>query len=193
MSIANVTGYSVITGLCYALEPLMSQALGAGQFHEVGIQLQRGVTILLACTLPICAMWCFMEPILILLGQDPAVAHMAGLYIVHLVPDAFIICFVMPLRIYLTSQVRKERLCKLSKQRSSLSRGRWGIGLPSGGQKAPYGANFVCQRPMSSGLWAFRELIHQIARVYIDFDALCKELLQWSLIWISSFASDRTA
>jgi hypothetical protein len=105
VSIANVTGYSVITGLCYALEPLMSQAYGAQQFHEVGYQLQRGMTILLFCTLPIVAMWCYMEPILILLGQDHAVAKMAGVYIVHLIPDACIICLVMPLRIYLTAQV----------------------------------------------------------------------------------------
>lgn len=77
---ANITGYSVISGLAMGMEPICGQAYGAKQRSLMCLTLQRTVLFLLSATVPIAFMWINMEKILIRCGQDEAVARMAGIY-----------------------------------------------------------------------------------------------------------------
>eukprot|EP01051_Picozoa_sp_SAG22_P003392 SAG22_NODE_164_length_16817_cov_61.573573_11_plen_184_part_00 len=52
---ANISGTSIVMGGMTALDSLASQAFGAGEFHTVGILLQRCAAIITLLTVPICA------------------------------------------------------------------------------------------------------------------------------------------
>ncbi|KAH9296801.1 hypothetical protein KI387_028483, partial [Taxus chinensis] len=101
---ANITGYSVISGLAMGMEPICGQAYGAKRWGLLGLTLQRMVLILLTAVLPILLLWLNMEKILLLCGQDEAVTKMAGRYILFKIPDLFVQAILHPLRIYLRAQ-----------------------------------------------------------------------------------------
>lgn len=101
---ANITGYSVISGLAMGMEPICGQAYGAQQRSLMCLTLQRTVLFLLSATVPIAFMWINMEKILIWCGQDEAVARMAGIYILFSLPDLLAQAFLHPLRIFLRTQ-----------------------------------------------------------------------------------------
>eukprot|EP00850_Spirogloea_muscicola_P024865 SM001662S02987 [mRNA] locus=s1662:15:1897:- [translate_table: standard] len=68
------------TGLASGLETLCGQAFGAGRPARLGVYLQRSLVVSLAATLPMAALWLSAGPVLAGLGQDPAIAGLAGLY-----------------------------------------------------------------------------------------------------------------
>ncbi|KAI9187866.1 ethionine resistance protein [Blastocladiella emersonii ATCC 22665] len=86
----NVLGYSFTLGLTTALDTLASQAMtGASNPRQAGVFLQRAILINLAMTLPIAVLWLFAEPLLLLVGQEPDLCHLAGSYIRYLLPSLF--------------------------------------------------------------------------------------------------------
>ncbi|CAN1289733.1 Protein DETOXIFICATION 48 [Linum perenne] len=54
---ANITGYSVISGLAMGMEPICGQAYGAKQMKLLGLTLQRTVLLLLTASIPISIIW----------------------------------------------------------------------------------------------------------------------------------------
>lgn len=104
LGFANITGYSVISGLAMGMEPICGQAFGAKRWSLLGLTLQRTILILLSAAIPIGAMWWNMEPILQWCGQDKGITRMAGTYIVFSLPDLVTQAFLNPLRIYLRAQ-----------------------------------------------------------------------------------------
>ncbi|CAI0464183.1 unnamed protein product [Linum tenue] len=62
---ANITGYSVISGLAMGMEPICGQAYGAKQMKLLGLTLHRTVLLLLTASLPISLAWLHIEPILV--------------------------------------------------------------------------------------------------------------------------------
>lgn len=72
-----------------ALETLCGQAYGAGQYHMLGVYLQRSWIILLCCSICLLPMFLFTTPILRLLGQDTEIAQVAGEISLWLVPVLF--------------------------------------------------------------------------------------------------------
>ncbi|KAL6641035.1 hypothetical protein ACP70R_019216 [Stipagrostis hirtigluma subsp. patula] len=86
-SVANVTGFSVITGMATALDTLCGQAFGARQHHLLGVYKQRAMVVLGLACVPIACAWAFAGRLLVLLGQDPAIAAEAGAYARWLVPS----------------------------------------------------------------------------------------------------------
>ncbi|KAL3505005.1 hypothetical protein ACH5RR_034846 [Cinchona calisaya] len=101
---ANITGYSVISGLAMGMEPICGQAYGAKQMKLLGITLQRTVLLLLSTSIPISFMWFNMKRILLWCGQDEEISSMSHTFIVFAIPDLFFLSLLHPLRIYLRTQ-----------------------------------------------------------------------------------------
>jgi len=101
---ANITGYSILSGLAVGMEPICGQAFGAKRFTLLGLCLQRTILLLLFTSLPISLLWLNMKKILLLCGQDMAIATQAQAYLVYSIPDLIAQSFLHPLRIYLRSQ-----------------------------------------------------------------------------------------
>ncbi|KAK9678549.1 hypothetical protein RND81_11G218700 [Saponaria officinalis] len=104
ISFANITGYSVLSGLAMGMDAISSQAFGAKQWTLMGQTLQRTIIILLLCCLPISVLWLNIKPIFILVGQDPSICTVAETYITYCLPDLVLMSLTSPLKIYLRSQ-----------------------------------------------------------------------------------------
>ncbi|KAJ4837870.1 Protein DETOXIFICATION 48 [Turnera subulata] len=101
---ANITGYSVISGLAMGMEPICGQAYGAKQMKLLGLTLQRTVLLLLSTSVPISFMWLNMKRILLSCGQDQEISSVAQTFILFSIPDLFFLSLLHPLRIYLRTQ-----------------------------------------------------------------------------------------
>ncbi|GMI68836.1 BUSH-AND-CHLOROTIC-DWARF 1, ZRIZI, Arabidopsis abnormal shoot4 [Hibiscus trionum] len=104
IGIANITGYSVISGLAMGMEAISSQACGAKQWPLMGQTLQRTVAILILACLPISVLWLNIEPILLFCAQDPVISSVASTYLALSLPDLLFQCLINPLKIYLRTQ-----------------------------------------------------------------------------------------
>lgn len=100
----NITGYSVLFGLATGLEPLCSQSFGSRNWDLISLSLQRTFLVLLLAALPISFLWINLGPILISLGQDPAITSAAASYCLWSLPDLLTNAFLQPLRVFLRSQ-----------------------------------------------------------------------------------------
>ncbi|XP_040995688.1 protein DETOXIFICATION 48-like [Juglans microcarpa x Juglans regia] len=101
---ANITGYSVISGLAMGMEPICGQAYGAKQWKLLGLTSQRTVLLLLSTSIPISFMWLNMKRILLWCGQDEEISSVAHSFILFSIPDLFFLSLLHPLRIYLRTQ-----------------------------------------------------------------------------------------
>ncbi|KAI4383091.1 hypothetical protein MLD38_008969 [Melastoma candidum] len=104
LGFANITGYSVLSGLSAGMEPICGQAFGARRYKLLGLCLQRMVMLLLLVSLPISLMWLNVEKILVICGQDESIAAEAQSFLLHSVPDLIALSFLHPFRIYLRTQ-----------------------------------------------------------------------------------------
>ncbi|KMZ69234.1 MATE efflux family protein, expressed [Zostera marina] len=101
---ANITGYSILSGLAMGMEPICGQAFGAKRTDLVGLTLQRTILLLLSASIPIAALWANMRKILLLCGQDQSISLSAHYYILCSLPDLLLQSLLHPLRIYLRTQ-----------------------------------------------------------------------------------------
>ncbi|KAI9076933.1 hypothetical protein K1719_041095 [Acacia pycnantha] len=101
---ANITGYSVLSGLTMGMEPICGQAFGAKRFKLLGLAMQRTVILLLSTSIAIAFLWFNMKKILMLCGQEEDIAAEAQSYILYSLPDLVAQSLLHPLRIYLRSQ-----------------------------------------------------------------------------------------
>lgn len=101
---ANITGYSVLSGLAMGMEPICGQAFGAKRFMLLGLTMQRMVLILILTSILIASLWLNMNKILLLFGQKEDISKEAQLYILYSLPDLAAQSLLHPLRIYLRSQ-----------------------------------------------------------------------------------------
>ncbi|KAF8412325.1 hypothetical protein HHK36_000286 [Tetracentron sinense] len=101
---ANITGYSILSGLAMGMEPICGQAFGAKRHNLLGLSLQRTVLLLLFTSIPIAFFWLNMKKILLLCGQDDDIATEAQSYILYSLPDLLAQSLLHPLRIYLRTQ-----------------------------------------------------------------------------------------
>lgn len=104
MGFANITGYSVLSGLATGMDPICTQSHGAGRPHLLATALRRTVLLLLSASVPIALLWLSMRRILVFCGQDPAIAAAAHSFILFSLPDLLLLSLLHPLRIYLRSQ-----------------------------------------------------------------------------------------
>ncbi|XP_062120524.1 protein DETOXIFICATION 49-like [Humulus lupulus] len=101
---ANITGYSILSGLAMGMEPICGQAFGAKKNTLLGLCLQRTILLLMLTSIPISLLWLNMKKILLLCGQDEAIAMEAQSYLLYSLPDLLAQSLLHPLRIYLRTQ-----------------------------------------------------------------------------------------
>jgi MATE family multidrug resistance protein len=87
------TWLSLGLGLVMGIDPLISQAHGRGDGPSTALALQRGVVLALAISVPICACLAFTRQGLSWLGQEPAIAELAGRYNLYKLPT--VPCFLV--------------------------------------------------------------------------------------------------
>ena len=104
IAFANITGYSVLSGLALGMEPLCSQAFGAQRPKLLSLTLHRSVIFLLVSSIPISLLWLNMSKILLYLNQDQDITRIAQTYLVFSLPDLLTNSFIHPIRIYLRAQ-----------------------------------------------------------------------------------------
>ncbi|KAI8814609.1 mate-domain-containing protein [Cladochytrium replicatum] len=77
----NVTGYSVGIGMASALDTLCAQAFtGSSDPTAAGKHLQRGIVVMFFLSFPIAWLWWNTEWLLLLVGQEPELAQIAGIF-----------------------------------------------------------------------------------------------------------------
>ncbi|NP_001337655.1 putative MATE efflux family protein [Zea mays] len=112
ISIANtvVVGFNfgLMLGMASALETLCGQAFGAKKFHMMGVYMQRSWIVLFMCAVLLLPMYFFAEDVLLLTGQPPELAAMAGKVCVWFIPLHFSFAFLFPLQRFLQCQMRNS-------------------------------------------------------------------------------------
>ncbi|CAE5957536.1 unnamed protein product [Arabidopsis arenosa] len=104
ISFCNVTGFSFIMGLSSALDTLSGQAYGAKLYRKLGVQTYTAMFCLTLVCLPISLLWFNMGKLLVILGQDPSIAHEAGRFAAWLIPGLFAYAVLQPLIRYFKNQ-----------------------------------------------------------------------------------------
>lgn len=104
ISIANISGYSVISGLAAGMEGISSQAFGAHCWPLLSQTLQRTITILTITCIPISLLWLNSEAFFVFWGQSPAVSSVATTYLSFSIPTLLFQSLINPLKIYLRTQ-----------------------------------------------------------------------------------------
>ncbi|KAK7252654.1 hypothetical protein RIF29_36756 [Crotalaria pallida] len=101
---ANVTGFSVMNGLCGAMESICGQAHGAKNCKLLHKTLLMTILLLLLVTIPITFLWLHVDKILICFGQQEDISTTAKIYVFYLIPDLIVTSLFCPLKAYLSSQ-----------------------------------------------------------------------------------------
>ncbi|XP_023552698.1 protein DETOXIFICATION 27-like [Cucurbita pepo subsp. pepo] len=118
MSIANnvIVGFDfgLLLGMASALETLCGQAYGAKKFHMLGIYMQRSWIVLFICSVLILPIYLFATPALLLLGQPPDLAELAGKVAALLVPLHFSFAIQFPVQRFLQSQLKTAVIAYVS-------------------------------------------------------------------------------
>jgi MATE family multidrug resistance protein len=71
----------IATGIVLGMDPLVSQAHGAGDRREIALTLQRALVIALCASVPVVVAHLYATEMLCFLGQDPELARLAGVYL----------------------------------------------------------------------------------------------------------------
>jgi MATE family multidrug resistance protein len=103
-SIGNAFLYGTLLvgqGLVLGMDPLVTQAHGAGDGRATGLALQRGLVVSLGVAAAVSVALSLTAPFLRLLGQEPALAAAAGRYIAVQIPTIGSFFGYLALRSYL--------------------------------------------------------------------------------------------
>jgi MATE family multidrug resistance protein len=77
---ANVSCFSILSGMTGAVETLASQNNGAKNYRAVGLVLQRSIVVLSFLLLPIVVIWLNTESIFLAIGTDADICNVMGTY-----------------------------------------------------------------------------------------------------------------
>ncbi|XP_019092124.1 PREDICTED: protein DETOXIFICATION 40-like [Camelina sativa] len=100
----QVFAYGLLLGMGSAVETLCGQAYGARKYEMLGVYLQRSTVLLTLTSLVLTLLYVFSEPILLFLGESPAIASAASLFVYGLIPQIFAYAANFPIQKFLQSQ-----------------------------------------------------------------------------------------
>jgi MATE family multidrug resistance protein len=104
VAIANPWQYATLlfaNGILMGLDPLVAQSHGARQGERAALALQQGIVLALLMSPAVILAWTQTEEVLILLGQDPALAHQAERFLLVQIPSVPFFLVYAALRQYL--------------------------------------------------------------------------------------------
>ncbi|KAM7463899.1 hypothetical protein LguiA_032020 [Lonicera macranthoides] len=101
---ANVTGFSVMKGLCMGMEPICCQAYGARRWSVLSQTYLKTFLLLLFTSIPVSFLWLNVEPMFQRLGQDRVITKVAKIYLVFSLPELLAHAHLNPLRSFLRTQ-----------------------------------------------------------------------------------------
>ena len=88
-------------GILLGMDPIVTQAHGAGDGRRAGLALQRGIILALCVSALLALLWLATEPFLLLCGQEPEIAHQAHLYTRVQIPSIPFFMVFVAMRQYL--------------------------------------------------------------------------------------------
>ncbi|XP_017185730.2 protein DETOXIFICATION 40-like isoform X3 [Malus domestica] len=100
----QLLAYGLMLGMGSAVETLCGQAYGAQKYDMLSIYLQRATIVLSLTGLPLLAIFLLTKPMLILLGEPPAVASAAAVFVYGLIPQIFAYAVNFPIQKFLQAQ-----------------------------------------------------------------------------------------
>ncbi|KAI9101570.1 hypothetical protein K1719_023814 [Acacia pycnantha] len=103
-SLVSVTGFNLLMGLASALDTLCGQSYGAGQFHMLGIHMQRSILVLSLSSVFLAVIWANTEPILVAMKQDKLMSKEAGSYAYCMIPSLFAFGILQSIMRFLQTQ-----------------------------------------------------------------------------------------
>ncbi|KAF5475702.1 hypothetical protein F2P56_007478 [Juglans regia] len=98
----------ILLGMSSATETLCGQAFGAGQYHMLGIYLQRSWIINIATATILAPVFIFSTPIFKLLGEEEDVAEVAGYISLWFIPVLYYFPFTFSTQKYLQAQLKNS-------------------------------------------------------------------------------------
>ncbi|CAA3018294.1 DETOXIFICATION 53 [Olea europaea subsp. europaea] len=101
---ANITGFSVMKGLCTGMDPICCQAFGARRWSVLSQTYIKTVLLLLLASIPVALLWLNVEPVFHRLGQDRTITKIARGYLLISLPELFTHANLVPLRTFLRTQ-----------------------------------------------------------------------------------------
>ncbi|VAH85659.1 unnamed protein product [Triticum turgidum subsp. durum] len=96
--------YGLMLGMGSAVETLCGQAFGAQKKDMLGTYLQRSAVLLCCTGIPLAVIYAFSEPLLVLLGQSPEIAHAASIFVYGLIPQIFAYAINFPIQKFMQAQ-----------------------------------------------------------------------------------------
>uniref|UniRef100_A0A0D9VVR8 Protein DETOXIFICATION n=1 Tax=Leersia perrieri TaxID=77586 RepID=A0A0D9VVR8_9ORYZ len=100
----QIFAYGLMLGMGSAVETLCGQAYGAHKYDMLGIYMQRSVPLLTGVAMPLAAVYALSRPILLLLGQSPAIADATQLFMYGMIPQIFAYAANFPIQKFLQAQ-----------------------------------------------------------------------------------------
>ncbi|CAA6675569.1 unnamed protein product [Spirodela intermedia] len=97
-------GNTGIQIFAYGLMTLCGQAFGARRYEMLGVYLQRSTILLTGTAVPLAVIYAFSRPILLALGQSPAIAAAASTFVYGLIPQVFAYAFNFPIQKFMQAQ-----------------------------------------------------------------------------------------
>ncbi|CAI9782331.1 unnamed protein product [Fraxinus pennsylvanica] len=101
---ANITGFSVMKGLCTGMDPICCQAFGARRWSILGQTYIKTVLLLLLASVPVAVLWLNVEVVFHRLGQDRVISKIAKNYLIFNLPELLAHAVLVPLRTFLRTQ-----------------------------------------------------------------------------------------
>lgn len=112
LSVRFVNG--ILLGMSSATETLCGQAFGAGQYHMMGIYLQRSWIVDFISLTVLLPIFVFGAQLFSLLGQEDAIAKRGGYISLWFIPFVYSFVFSLTVQMYLQAQLKNMLIAWLS-------------------------------------------------------------------------------